>query len=169
MRELPGPSARDTTKCMTTISVILHSSLTPDRALQSACDFSERRADVFPAVSVQRMTVHELGDSWADVTEGTRAGPIVNWERCRYDWSEPGSVKAIVTDSNVYAFPGSYWEMRASDADGGSRIEMIWAREFARRPRGRLFGFAFDRFGQRLFDKYGREILENLERLDRAG
>jgi hypothetical protein len=26
------------------------------------------------------------------------AGVGINWERCRYDWSQPGAVKAVVTD-----------------------------------------------------------------------
>ena len=56
------------------------------------------------------MTVHALADSSADVTEGTRLGPFVIWERCRYDWSKPGRVTATVVDSNVYGFPGSSWE-----------------------------------------------------------
>ena len=150
---------------MTTLDFVLESSLSPADVLRAARDFSGARAEVFPAVSVKRMTVHELGETWADVTEGTRAGPIVNWERCRYDWSEAGSVKATVIDSNVYAFPGSSWELTATDAEGGSRVEMIWLREFAKRPRGRIFGFAFSRFGRRIFDKYAREVLSNMERL----
>jgi hypothetical protein len=36
-------------------------------------------------------------------------------------------------------------------------------REFARRPRGKIFGFLFDRFGERIFDKYAREVVENIE------
>ena len=150
---------------MPLVNVILESPLSSARVLEAGHDFSDRRAEVFPAVSVKRLTVHELGDTWADVSEGTRAGPIVNWERCRYDWSQPGLVTATVTDSNVYAFPGSSWEMRATQANGGSRVEMIWAREFARRPRGRFFGFLFGRLGSRIFDKYARDVLENIEKL----
>ena len=150
---------------MPTVNVVLESSLAPAQALRAAHDFSERRASVFPAVSVKRLTVHELGDTWADVTEGTRAGPIVNWERCRYDWSQPGSVTATVTDSNVYAFPGSSWVMKATRVDGASRVEMIWQREFARRPRGRFFGLLFARLGSRIFNKYARDVLGNIENL----
>jgi hypothetical protein len=152
---------------VTRIDVVFESALTPAEALRAAHDFSDRREAVFPAVSVARMTVHELGDTWADVTEGTRAGPIVNWERCRYDWSHPGSVKATVIDSNVYAFPGSSWEMKATETDKGSRVEMIWEREFARSPRGKIFGSLFGRFGSRIFDKYGREVVQNIERYQR--
>jgi len=124
-----------------TVRVVASTSVAPGRVLEAARDFSERRAEVFPAVSIDHMTIHALADTSADVTEGTAAGIGVNWERCRYDWSQPGLVTATVTDSNVYAFPGSSWEMRATQANGGSRVEMIWAREFARRPRGRFFNF----------------------------
>jgi hypothetical protein len=142
------------------------SSLPPDRILAAAADFTARRAEVFPAVSVERMEVHELGDTSADVTEGTRAGPIVNWERCDYDWSQPGLVKADVTDSNIYDPDGSWWELKATTKNGGSHVEMIWEREFKRTPRGILFGFVFRNFGTRIFSGYARDILENLETLE---
>ena len=57
---------------MSTVHVVLESPLTPELVLTAARDFSERREDIFPAVSVERLTVHALGDTWADVTEGTR-------------------------------------------------------------------------------------------------
>ena len=125
---------------MTTIQIALQSPLAPERLLEAANDFSARRAEVWPAVSVARLTVHDRGDTWADVTEETRAGPVVNWERCRYDWSQPGSVTATVIDSSVYAVPGSSWELKAEPSDSGSSVEMIWAREFRSGLRGWLFG-----------------------------
>ncbi len=152
---------------MPTIRVALQSSLAPERVLQAAHDFSERRAEVWPAVSVARLTVHDRGDTWADVTEGTRAGPVVNWERCRYDWSRPGLVTATVIDSNIYAFPPSSWEINATPTENGSQVEMIWVREFKRGKRGRLFGTLFRVVGKRLFTGYARDVLTNLERVER--
>jgi len=151
---------------MPTIRVVLQSSVAPECVLQAAYDFSERRAEVWPAVSVPHLTVHDRGDTWADVTEGTRAGPIVNWERCRYDWSRPGVVAAPVTDSNVYAFPESSWEIKATATENGSHVEMIWVREFKPGPRGRLFGALFRLVGKWLFTKYARDVLTNLERIE---
>ncbi len=151
---------------ITTIAPVVHSSLPPERVLYAARDFSERRTKVFTAVQKKYLVLHEIGPTFADVTEGTRAGPIVNWERCRYDWSKPGSVTATVTDSNIYAIPGSSWELKATPEDQGSRVEMIWVRGFNRRPKGRFFGWVFPRFGEKLFGKYAREIIENLEGLD---
>ena len=75
---------------MTTIRVIADTTLPPDRVLYAARDFSERRADIFPAVSIPKLEVDARRDSAVDVTEGTRAGIGDNWERCDYDWSQPG-------------------------------------------------------------------------------
>jgi hypothetical protein len=158
MNDLTDSGAR-----IMTIAPVVHSSLPPERVLAAAHDFSDRRSKLFSAVQKKYLVIHELGDDFADVTEGTRAGPIVNWERCRYDWSQPGSVVATVTDSNIYAIPGSSWELKAAPEAGGSRVEMIWVRGFNKRPKGRFFGFIFPRFGDRLFGKYAREIIASIE------
>ena len=151
---------------MPTINVVLETSLPPERVLEAAHDFSAQRAEVFPAVSVEHMEVHELADTSADVTEGTPVGPFgINWERCRYDWSQPGSVRAPVTDSNVYEPDGSSWEIKATQHGGGSRLEMTWVRQFKGNARGRVFGTAFRIVGKPIFRKYARDTLQNLEQL----
>jgi hypothetical protein len=151
-----------------TVRVVTSTSLDPGRVLEAARDFSGRRAEVFPAVSLEHMTVHELGQTSADVTEGTAAGIGVNWERCRYDWSHPGTVTATVTDSNVYAFPGSGWRLKAAPRNGGSEVEMTWVRKFQRRPRGMFWGTLFALLGQPIFGKYAKDVLTNLERLEKT-
>ena len=151
---------------MTTIRVICETPVAPDRVLYAARDFTARRAEIFPAVSVPKLEVHTEGEASADVTEGTSAGIGDNWERCDYDWSRPDSVTATVTDSNVYAVPGSSWEIKATPSDGGSRVEMTWIRQFRPNARGLLFGTAFRLIGKRIFNKYGREIVENLEKVE---
>jgi len=151
---------------MTTIRVVAETTVPPDRVLYAARDFTERRAEIFPAVSVPKLEVNTKGETSADVTEGTRAGIGDNWERCDYDWSRPGSVTATVKESNVYAVPGSSWEIRATPSESGSRVEMSWSREFRRNARGRIFGTAFRLLGNRIFDKYGRDIIKNLEKVE---
>ena len=146
--------------------MVSETTVPPDRVLYAARDFTERRADIFPAVSVSKLEVHTRGETSADVTEGTRAGIGDNWERCDYDWSRPDSVKATVKESNVYAVPGSSWEIKATPTDSGSRVEMIWIREFRRSARGRIFGTAFRLLGNRIFSKYGRDIFRNLEKVE---
>ena len=153
---------------MTTIRVITDTDLGSAQVLAAARDFSSRREEVFPAVSIERTEVHELGDTAADVTEGTSTGIGTNWERCHYDWSHGARVTATVTDSNVYAVPGSSWEITARPKGSGSEVEMVWVREFRHGLRGRLFGTAFRLFGKRIFQGYGQEIIENLEKLEPA-
>jgi hypothetical protein len=152
-----------------TIRVVCETTEPPERVLRAAFDFSERRAQVFPAVELEHFKVHELEGTSADVTEGTATGPFgTNWERCRYDSSQPGLVSAPVTDSNVYEPARSSWEIRATPHGDGSQIEMIWERQFKANARGRIFGTLFRTVGKPIFRRYAREVIENLEKLDRA-
>ena len=150
---------------MRTIHVTTHSRLSPERVLAAGHDFSTQRAEIFPAVSIPHFEVHELNQSTADVTEGTPVGIGINWERCDYDWSQPGSVKAVVTDSNVYQPTKSSWELRAGPADNGSKIEMIWIREFTQNARGRIFGTLFRLIGKPIFTREAKRTIRNLERV----
>jgi len=157
---------------MTTIHVTTRSSLPPERVLAACCDFSARREEIFPAVSTKYLEVRELDKTSADVTEGTPAGVGVNWERCRYDWSNPGSVTATVVDSNVYETGNSRWELRATPADAGSAgstVEMLWVRDFKPGPRGRIFGTLFRLVGKPIFTHDAKRIIRNLERLEPSG
>ena len=138
-------------------------SLPPELVLAAACDFSARRAEIWPNVPAKLMTVHGVGPASADVTEGTRKGLLFAWERCDYDWSAPGCVTATVTDSNVYASPGSRWEIRAEATPEGSIVEMIWVRRFKRTPMGVLLGTMYRAAGARLFRHDVEVTLRNMD------
>ena len=109
--------------------------------LEAARDFSARRAELWPDVHVEHLVIHGMGETWADVTEGNPWPIGYVWERLRYDWSAPGSVRGVVTDSNIFK-PGSTWEIRATPANGGSRVEVIGVRRL-RGFRGRLLAPVF--------------------------
>ena len=111
-----------------TIRVAANTSLPAERVLDAGRDFSERRADVWSNVKVKHLEVHERGETFADITEGTWVVGLF-WERSRYDWSQPGLVKATVIDSSVFE-PGSTWELRATPCDGGSEVEIVLHRGF---------------------------------------
>ena len=149
-----------------TIRISGHCSLPPERVLASAYDFSARRAEIWPNVPAELMTVHSLGATVADVTEGTRKGPLYAWERCNYEWSTAGSVKATVTDSNVYRSPGSTWEIKATPGVDGSEVEMIWVRTFKRTAMGLLLGTMYRLGGSRLFRHDVEQTLRNIERVE---
>jgi hypothetical protein len=151
---------------MTTIRITTECALPTTRVLYAAYDFGPQRIQVWPAVRAEHLTVHEHSETTADVTEGTPAGVGINWERCRYDWSAPGRVTATVTDSNVYAHPGSSWQLTATPSHGGSRVEMVWQRTFRRNLRGLLFGTLFRIAGRPIFGHYARQVIANLEALE---
>jgi hypothetical protein len=123
------------------VHVVQQTSVAAERVLEAACDFSGRRAELWPDVHVEHLQVHEACETYAEVTEGNPWPIGYVWERLRYDWSEPGSVKGVVTDSNIFK-PGSTWEIRARPAGGGSRVEVIAVRHL-KGFRGRLLAPVF--------------------------
>jgi hypothetical protein len=109
----------------------------PERVLAAARDFSARRAELWPDVHVEDLHVHEIGATFAEVTEGN-PWPIGRvWERLRYDWTDPGAVRGTVVDSNLFR-PGSTWEIHAhATDDGATRVDVVADRRL-RWPRGWL-------------------------------
>ena len=132
----PNQAQLETGRHQVTIKVSAETTSAPQRVLEAAHDFSNRRADVWPNVSAKHLEVHDSGENFAEVTEGTWIVGLF-WERCRYEWAQPGSVKATVLDSNVFE-RDSTWELRASSRDGGSAVEMVLNRGFRRGPKGRI-------------------------------
>jgi hypothetical protein len=147
---------------MRALTFTLDCAMPPASVLDATCDFTNRRGDVFTAVEAEHFNVHSIGEKCADVTEGTGTGIGHSWERCRYDWSSPGSVTATVIDSNVYA-DGSSWTITAVAKPHGSRVEMTWVRQFQPNMRGRVFSALFRVAGRSLLGKYARQIVDNLE------
>jgi hypothetical protein len=95
---------------------------------------------MWPDVHVEHLQVHETGETFADVTEGNPWPIGYVWERLRYDWSEPGLIKGVVTDSNLFK-AGSSWEIRVKPASGGSEVELIGVRHL--RGKGLLLAPVF--------------------------
>lgn len=108
---------------MTRVHFALETDIPAERVLAAAVDFSEHPPDVWPNISRRFYKVHEVAETWAEVTEGSdMMGGI--WASERYDWSVPGVVTGIVQESNVFQ-PGGIWEIRVQPvAAGGSRIEL---------------------------------------------
>jgi hypothetical protein len=108
-------------------------------------------------VQNRHLTVHDSGENFADVTEGTRIGGLF-WERNRYDWSKPGTVKATVIDSSNFE-PGSTWELRATARDSGSQVQMILKRGFRRGPKGRIASTIHHTIGTWIWRRFLRSAL----------
>lgn len=122
-------------QAMPSVRVVENSKLPPEIVLSAARDFSDRRAQMWPDVHVEYLQVHELGEDYADVTEGNPWPIGYVWERLRYDWSDPSALRGTVIDSNLFK-PGSTWELWATPEAGGSRVEIRAVRHL--RGRGWL-------------------------------
>ena len=139
----------------------------PERVIRALTDFSSKRFELWPTVDRAYFKVESSGDTRAEVTEGNGAlGGI--WEKGQYDWSNPGTVRIDVTDSNAFK-RGSYWVYQVTPRpDGGSHVHM----EFDRRPRslrGRLASALFKVAGRQIYGKQLRETLHRVEVYDRPG
>ena len=108
---------------MPRVHVVDETTVSPERVLEAARDFSERRAELWPDVHVEHLELHEQGSTFAEVTEGNPWPIGYVWERLRYDWSEPGALRGTVTDSNIFK-AGSTWELTATSESGSSRVEI---------------------------------------------
>ncbi len=143
----------------------LDTTASPERVIDALTDFSPRRLELWPNIDREYFKVNNLGEKSAEVTEGS---PVLGgvWERARYDWSRPGTVRIEVQDSNAFA-PGSFWVYQVTPANGGSHVRM----EFERRPRnlkGWFTSALLSLFGKKIFSKSLRETLRRLESSSQA-
>jgi hypothetical protein len=131
----------------------------PEVFLRALTDFSPRRPELWPNLSPKLYQVHSVGQTEAEVTEGSSAFGGV-WERTRYDWSEPSVVLIEVEDSNAFA-AGSWWRYQVEPAGSGSKVRF----QFDRRPKnlkGRLVSGLLALAGKRVFTKSLEETLRRL-------
>jgi hypothetical protein len=117
------------------VHVQAHGSFPPDVFVRALTDFGPGRSEVFGNNAAADLRVHDRGDTWAEVTEGSTSGGV--WQRTRYDWSTPGQVLIDVVDSNAFG-PGSRWLYRVAPAqDGGTDIDLR-IRRVPNTTKGRL-------------------------------
>jgi hypothetical protein len=139
----------------------LDTTANPERVLHALTDFSPKRLELWPNIDRDCYKVEDVGDTSADVTEGSSSFWGV-WERSHYDWSRPGQVRLLVEDSNAFQ-PGSYWTYEVTPRPGGgSHVHM----EFDRRPRnikGQLVSALLSVAGKAVFGKSLRETLKRVE------
>ncbi|MFI9532048.1 hypothetical protein ACIG56_02290 [Nocardia fusca] len=112
---------------MTTIRFPLQSTLSPAEVLGVLTDFGPTRPEAWPTIDAEHFMVHDRGETWAEVTEGTAAA----WERARYEWDPASTTVTIRTlDSKLFGAGGG-WIFRAVPASTGSRVEV----ELTRTPK----------------------------------
>jgi hypothetical protein len=130
---------------MPIITTSVRTDLSPAEAMRVLTDFGPTRAEAFPGVDDSNLTVHELGEMWADVTEGNKIG----WERERYDWdAQAGTLSAVTTDSNLWG-PGSRWDYRLIPQEGGGTLVEVRLERHAKGLAGHLVGGLMPLLGKR--------------------
>ncbi|MRH92137.1 hypothetical protein GFY24_32660 [Nocardia sp. SYP-A9097] len=112
---------------MATVRFHLMSTLSPAEVMHVLTDFGPRRPDVWPTIDAEHFVVHERGETWAEVTEGTAAA----WERARYEWVPGGDTVTITTlDSKLFGAGGG-WVFKITPDLPGCRVDV----ELTRTPR----------------------------------
>ncbi|PSM42945.1 hypothetical protein C6Y14_12220 [Streptomyces dioscori] len=110
---------------MTVVKFHLVSTLSPSGVQEALTDFSPTRATAWPTIDAEHFTVHDLGDTWAEVTEGTSSA----WERARYAWTPGGDTVTITTlDSKLFGAGGG-WVFRMTPEGDGTRVDVELTRE----------------------------------------
>jgi hypothetical protein len=141
--------------------------ISADRFISALTDFGDRRPELWPNLDTKFFELHQRGDTWAEVTEGTDfLGGV--WGRERYDWSEPGIVRLRLLESRDFK-PGTQILYRVTpNADGGCHVAVDFQR-IAASLRGRIVGVAVQLAGSRRFVADLRQTFEHLARLDAEG
>ncbi|ROS75508.1 hypothetical protein [Cellulomonas sp. PhB143] len=113
---------------MPVVRFALTSTLSVPELMRVLTDFSPARAEAWPSIDAEHLVVHERGEDWAEVTEGTASA----WERARYEWDAArGRVSITTHDSKVFG-PGGGWVFQLTPVDGGTRVDV----ELTRSPQG---------------------------------
>jgi len=99
------------------------SALTPAEVMTVLTDFSPARAQRWPSIDAEHFQVHERGENWAEVTEGTAAA----WERARYEWG--GDRVTVTTRESKLFGVGGGWVFVLTPDGGGTRVDVELTRE----------------------------------------
>jgi hypothetical protein len=141
-----------------------HGAVPPEAFVAALTDFGPGRQQIWGNSDPQRLVVHDRGDTWAEVTEGSAAGGV--WQRLRYDWSVPDVVTLDVLDSNAFG-PGSRWAYQVeSDGAGGCLVDLTIVR-VPTTTKGRALDVVLGLGGSAYFARDLRRTLRRLE--SRAG
>ncbi|WP_405182086.1 hypothetical protein OG225_13990 [Nocardia sp. NBC_01377] len=115
---------------MTTVRFHLVSPLSPAEVVEVLTDFGPTRADTWPTIDADHFVVHDRGETWAEVTEGTE-GTAAAWERARYEWDPARGIVTVTTlDSKLFGAGGG-WVFLARGESAGTRVDV----EPTRTPR----------------------------------
>jgi hypothetical protein len=113
---------------MPKVELDLETSASPEAVRAALLDFSDRRPEIWPSLEPSLFEVYTIGDTFADVKEGSKMPGGNIWAKEHYDWSTSNQITWTVQESNFCA-PGSFVSARVAPTDqGGSRVHVVWNR-----------------------------------------
>ena len=143
---------------MPTTRFTAHTSLSPSEVMTLLTDFGPDRPARWPNIDEAHYAVHDQGEHWAEVTEGTAMG----WERERYSWDPTASTVTVDTlESNLWA-PGSRWHYELTPASAGTDVQVTLTR-VPKSVKGRLIGALIPIVGARTLGKQFGSVLRHAE------
>ena len=146
---------------MTTIDVTERTSATPEQFLDALIDFGPHRSEVWTNSKPEFLDVHSRGDTWADVTEGSKAAGAV-WERLRYDWSNPTDIVLTTTASNTWGRGSGHRYTLTQNADGSTSVRTVVVRNGIS-FKGRMIATLLTPVGKTFIRKNLRTTLRAIE------
>jgi hypothetical protein len=145
------------------VALDVETTLAPERVREALLDFSARRPEIWPGIEPSLYEVYSVGETSAEVKEGSKAPGMTVWARERYDWSQPNTIRWTVLESN-FCEPGGYVEAVLHPREnGGTRIHLEWDRTGTTRSGKFAIGL-IARTGGRPIARSVRKGLERLER-----
>ena len=140
-----------------------NTTLTPEQYIAGLTDFGPGRSTVFSKSADDYLKVHSVGETKADVTEGS--GGV--WERLQYDWSDPHRVVLKTTDSNTWGGPSGYTYTFRSLPDGKTDVDVVIVRE-GKNAKGRFLALVLGSVGKGVLAKAFSQSVEAIEARDNA-
>lgn len=138
--------------------------LTPEQFVAGLTDFRPGRSKLFGNSADEYLKVHHLGQSQADVTEGS----VGIWERLYYDWSDSNRVVLTTTDSNVWGGASGHTYTFTRQPNGTTDIDVVVVRE-GKNLRGRVLGLVLRTIGRRVLEKAFEKSIKAIEARNRLG
>ena len=113
---------------MAKVEMDVETSASPEAVKAALLDFSDRRPEIWPGIEPSLYEVYAIGDTFADVREGSKMPGAEIWAKEHYDWSAGDLISWTVQESTFCA-PGSGVSAAITPrGDGGSRIHLTWTR-----------------------------------------
>jgi hypothetical protein len=113
--------------------------LPPETVRSALIDFGPDRPQVWPGITPDLYQVYSVGETSAEIKEGTRLPVGEFWAKEHYDWSDAKTVRWTVVESN-FCTPGSFVSATLEPRDdGGTRVQLQWERS-GTSLRGKFMG-----------------------------